>query len=517
MTTTARASSGAKLNRVDGPMEGEGIVGPPGLFPPNDAFALYGDEAQFMVRTLSSGGVSPNGTSGVTPDDYERFFRLHALGEDGSTVLLERVGESYAVRGGTLRVLGLSDLGQPATAEDPYDPCYDEDLDNYIDIILAGDEAAARSVTHVEVPSLEGGYDAFYNPGGPGRTPFAGVAYTAPGPADLEPVVIALDDPMRVSFDPEEPTPSDGPLTLEVAGTTRDYLLTVPASYTGEAPVPLLFNLHQLRGTAEEQLAASGFDVIAEREGFLVVTPQAVGGVWSVTGFPVGGGADDFAFVRALLDELSASYAIDAERIYATGMSQGRVPRLRPRLQLRRDLRGHRAGLRRDDGRHDERLRPGPGHPGAADARHRGRPDRLRRVADRRRVVGGLQRREPGAGGHGAARPRPGRRHERRPRRLRRGRDGRRRGAPAHQRRGPRMAWLGRRERHRHGRGDLALPQPLRPERPHRRLSPPAGRPGEPPQRTACRRARQAVPRVSLGRGRVHELTWAGTDRNLDG
>ena len=29
--------------------------------------------------------------------------------------------------------------------------------------------------------------------------PFEGVRYTAPGPADLEPVINALDNPMRVS------------------------------------------------------------------------------------------------------------------------------------------------------------------------------------------------------------------------------------------------------------------------------------------------------------------------------
>ena len=35
-----------------------------------------------------------------------------------------------------------------------YDDCYAEDRDNYIDIILVGDEAAARNITHVEIPSL---------------------------------------------------------------------------------------------------------------------------------------------------------------------------------------------------------------------------------------------------------------------------------------------------------------------------------------------------------------------------
>ena len=137
----------------------------------------------------------------MTPDSYESFFRVHVRGANGETVLLENVGQDYQVEGGTLRVLGLADLGQRLDPDAGiyYDDCYTEDRDNYIDIILAGDEAAARNVTFVEIPALEGGYSAFFNPGGPGPEPFEGVRYTAPGPADLEPVIIALDDPMRVS------------------------------------------------------------------------------------------------------------------------------------------------------------------------------------------------------------------------------------------------------------------------------------------------------------------------------
>jgi hypothetical protein len=82
-----------------------------------------------------------------------------------------------------------------------YDDCYQEDHDNYIDIILVGDESAARNITIVEIPALEGGYRAFYNAGGPGPEPFESVSYTAAGHADLEPVVIALDVPMRVNRD----------------------------------------------------------------------------------------------------------------------------------------------------------------------------------------------------------------------------------------------------------------------------------------------------------------------------
>ncbi len=55
---------------------------------------------------------------------------------------------------------------------------------------------------HLFEACFDGGYAAFYNPGGPGRTPFEGVVYTSPGPADLEPVIIALDDPMRIDYTP---------------------------------------------------------------------------------------------------------------------------------------------------------------------------------------------------------------------------------------------------------------------------------------------------------------------------
>jgi hypothetical protein len=193
---------GAKLNYT-----GEQAIGEGGVFMmdraanmPNDEFALY-DEGDFRLRVLTSGGFSPDGVTALRPDMFEKFFRVHAKGADDGTVILDKVGVEYKVTGGSLRVIGLADLGQ---AENPnagiyYDDCYQEDRDNYIDIILVGDAAAARNITFVEIPALEGGYRAFYNPGGPGPKPVADVRYTAPGPPDLEPVVIALDDPMRVS------------------------------------------------------------------------------------------------------------------------------------------------------------------------------------------------------------------------------------------------------------------------------------------------------------------------------
>ncbi len=192
---------GAKLNHVGNQALGEAtknnlVNNQLGVFP-NNEFALY-NGADFRLRVLTTGGFSPDGVRGVKPTDFERFFRIHAIAPDSSTMLLEDTDTVYSVLGGTLTILGLSELGKRSAT---YDDCYDEDRDNYIDIIIKGDDAAARNITHIEIPSLAGGYDAFYNPGGPGTTPFTGVNYTSPGPPDLEPVIMALDNPWRVNAD----------------------------------------------------------------------------------------------------------------------------------------------------------------------------------------------------------------------------------------------------------------------------------------------------------------------------
>jgi hypothetical protein len=190
---------GAKLNYCGDMAKGDGIAGSAleGGNYPNDEFALYGG-GDFRLRILTTGGFSPDGIRGVKPTDFETHFRIHAVGANGDTVILDKVNQDFEVLGGTLKVIGLSDLG---VYQDNYDECYTEDRDNYIDIILVGDDAAARNITFLEIPSIEGGYTPFYNPGGPGTTPTLGINYSAAGPRDLEPVIMALDDPMRVSYD----------------------------------------------------------------------------------------------------------------------------------------------------------------------------------------------------------------------------------------------------------------------------------------------------------------------------
>jgi hypothetical protein len=184
----------AKLSRMS--TRGEGAPKPFSGALPNDGVALYGDRAKFRVRVFTTGGFSPDGVRAVFPTEYARYFRLHARGAGGKDVVLKKAGKSYTVVGGSLRVLGLADLGRK---QSHYDDCYTEDKDNQIDIVLDGSEDAARSITSVEIPA-SGGYDPFYNPGGPGNVPTPGVRYTGPGPKQNQPVIDALDDPMTVTF-----------------------------------------------------------------------------------------------------------------------------------------------------------------------------------------------------------------------------------------------------------------------------------------------------------------------------
>ena len=187
----------AKLSRMS--EEGEG--GPKILSQnfPNSGTALYGDAAQYRLRVYTTGGMTPDGVRGLFPTDFSRFFRVKAKSNSGEDVLLTETGKDYEIDGKTVRVVGLADLG---LKESQYTDCYIDDRDNYIDIILNGDEDSVKKITHVDIPST-GDYSPLYNPGGPGNNPTPNVRYAAPSPPISQLVTMAIDDPMTVSYPPK--------------------------------------------------------------------------------------------------------------------------------------------------------------------------------------------------------------------------------------------------------------------------------------------------------------------------
>jgi len=163
---------------------------------PNDGISLYGSQARFRLRMYTSGGMTPNGVTPLLPTDYDQYFRVIAVTSSGRKVALTRAGKTYYIDGKPLRVVGLANLGRKQAS---YDACYTEVRNNYIDIVLDGSEAAARRITTVEIPST-GRYKPLYNPGGPGNDPAPGVRYSAPSPPISEHVIIALNNPMTVTY-----------------------------------------------------------------------------------------------------------------------------------------------------------------------------------------------------------------------------------------------------------------------------------------------------------------------------
>jgi len=109
-------------------------------------------------------------------------------------------------------------------------------------------------------------------------------------------------------------------------GLQRDYILYVPASYSSATAVPLVFNFHGYTSNANDQMWYGDFRAISDTAGFIIVHPMGTIDNTGATHWNVGWGGstvDDIDFTEALMDDLIATYSIDNNRIYSTGMSNG--------------------------------------------------------------------------------------------------------------------------------------------------------------------------------------------------
>src|SRR5262245_35394361 len=116
--------------------------------------------------------------------------------------------------------------------------------------------------------------------------------------------------------------------SITVGGLKRTYVLHVPPGYDKSKKVPLLVALQGNRGTGKdmEKLTLNKFNELADAKGFIVAYPDGIDKSWNddrgVT--PAAEKKiDDVAFVSTLIDQLSRTFAIDPNRVYATGMSNG--------------------------------------------------------------------------------------------------------------------------------------------------------------------------------------------------
>lgn len=113
--------------------------------------------------------------------------------------------------------------------------------------------------------------------------------------------------------------------SMTVDGLRREYIVYAPPDLPSK-PVPLLLALHggQQYGDAMEQM--TGFDSLAEGDGFIVAYPNGHGQTWNAgncCGHPNVSTANELDFISALIARLSAGGRIDPFRVYVTGFSAG--------------------------------------------------------------------------------------------------------------------------------------------------------------------------------------------------
>lgn len=146
----------------------------------------------------------------------------------------------------------------------------------------------------------------------------ASVAPTTPPTTTVEDLEDALDPTCVAAADvalgPSEHTVASG-------GVERSYLQYVPASYEGVA-MPVVVSLHNTGATAAQQNEASGLEGAAEADGFVLLTPQALG---TPAAWDAATASTDVAFIADLLNQAQADFCVAPQRVSVIGNGDGSV------------------------------------------------------------------------------------------------------------------------------------------------------------------------------------------------
>lgn len=125
-----------------------------------------------------------------------------------------------------------------------------------------------------------------------------------------------------------------GPVSAQSIDLGRGELpVQVPASYSTDAPAPLVVLLHGYGSSGERQESYMKFGELVDSHGFLLVHPD---GTEQTTGRNprfwnasraccnfAGSTVDDSAYVLAIIDEMKSLFNVDPDRVYLIGHSNG--------------------------------------------------------------------------------------------------------------------------------------------------------------------------------------------------
>ncbi len=135
-------------------------------------------------------------------------------------------------------------------------------------------------------------------------------------------VLPTLEDPCKIS----SASISQSLTSIEVNGIERVFRLSVPSSEPGTI-LPLVIAFHGGTDSQEDFAQQEQFDQLGEQEKFVMVYAiaeqdrTAAEGEWFLN--TAATSREDNNFAEAIVDELSKSYCIDQDRLYAIGYSLG--------------------------------------------------------------------------------------------------------------------------------------------------------------------------------------------------
>jgi len=114
---------------------------------------------------------------------------------------------------------------------------------------------------------------------------------------------------------------------IQIDGKTRRYVVYEPKPYDPGKPTALVLSLHGFSDWPMHHMRMSGWNRIADEEGFIVVYPMGTGFPlrWNAYSLTEEDGSEnkDLIFLQELIAEMQETYDINPKQIYVNGLSNG--------------------------------------------------------------------------------------------------------------------------------------------------------------------------------------------------
>ncbi len=268
---------------------------------------IGGEAGTAALPWVAAGAVS-------TLDDYTRF--LHML-----------------LAGGRWQ-------GQQVLGEASVQSMWRDHVPEMIEVRAEGFDAdKVRYGLGMWIETLADGGVRVSDPGAFGFTPWidldlqvAGVFAVRDRVGRVAPQLRRVQDAVRSAVQSPAVAGTSSLVSLSHGGRDRRYRLHVPPGAEGAAGLPLLVVLHGGGGSGEQAREATGLAERGVRAGFVVAFPDGTGPLrsrlltWNSGGistYAAEHDIDDVAFLRAVVTDIEKRVAIDPQRVFAAGHSNG--------------------------------------------------------------------------------------------------------------------------------------------------------------------------------------------------